>query len=444
MPFGFELIVMTLMLALNAVFAAYEMALASISRARILMLVNEKRRGASQAAFMKDRIEASLAVVQLGITFVGSLGAATGGTGVEEFLAPFLEQTWGMQEQAAEIVALLFLIVILSTVTVIFAELVPKTFALENKEWVVLKLSPGMKSLSHMIYPVVSFFEKCVKTLVGLGSKKLRDRGVHLEGYGSQWLHELRAAASLARTARLLGAREEKIVLAAAQLSSRPVKDIVLPAEDISTICLADSLSDALLKAHMDMHTRFPVCAFQNDPQSIIGFVNFKDIVVALNVDPENPSIKQITQPIKRVMAKTPISAVLEEMIQHRAHISLVADENDKILGMVTLEDIIEELVGEIEDEFDRLPTHLHPYGSSWIAGGGVLMHAVAGRAGVPWDLNAADAKTLTLAAWCERQKVNVLQGAKVIEADGLRVVMRKFRRNKLSEAVVSPLKRFS
>ena len=92
--FGYELAVIILMLVLNAVFAAYEMGLASISRARIAVLVNEKKKGAAEAAFMKDRMEASLAIVQLGITLVGAIAAATGGAGVQESFAPYIQNTW--------------------------------------------------------------------------------------------------------------------------------------------------------------------------------------------------------------------------------------------------------------------------------------------------------------------------------------------------------------
>ena len=142
MPFGFELTVIAVMLVLNAVFAAYEMALASTSKSRISVLLNEKRKGAVAAAFMKDRMEASLAVVQLGITLVGAVAAAVGGSGVDEAVAPYLQNVWGFSEFAAEFLSLMVLIIPLTIVTIIFAELVPKVLAIKNAERVVLALSP--------------------------------------------------------------------------------------------------------------------------------------------------------------------------------------------------------------------------------------------------------------------------------------------------------------
>lgn len=433
--FGYELAVIVIMLVFNAVFAAYEMGLASISHARIVLLSNEKKKGAAEAAFMKDKMEASLATIQLGITMVGVVAAATGGAGVQETFVPYLQYSLDISETISRILAIVLLMIPLTFVIIIFGELVPKMLALNNKEWVVLKLSPAMKVLSQIVYPVVSVVEIIVKKMVGLLT---RWGGIESSSQG-HWLHELRAAVSLARTSKLMGEREEKIVLAAAHLSTHLVRDIMMPAQDISTIYIGSSLSEALVKAHLDMHTRFPVCIKENDPQSIEGYINFKDIVSALRVNPSDPTIKGISRPIKKVSEDMPLSRLLEEMIREKNHIVIVTSSEGTILGMVTLEDIIEELVGEIEDEFDRPPTHIHPYGAScWIVGGGVSMGAVASTAGLDWSSKFGDSKVPTVAEWCAQQVGQPLKGGETIESDGLRVVPRKFRRKKVSEAMVT------
>ncbi len=429
----YEIVVIVLMLLLNAVFAAYEMGLASISRARITVLLNEKKRGAAEAAFMKDRIEASLAIAQLGITLFAAIAAASGGAAVQESFAPYIERTWRISMLLSEVLAVTFLIVPLTLATIVFAELVPKMIALNNKEWIVLRLSPIMKVIARVTNPFISLVEMVVKRIVSalahLWPAKLAPQG--------QWLHELKAAVSIARTSKLMGEREEKIVLAAAHLSTHLVRDIVIPAQDISTIFVGSSLAQALVKAHLDMHTRFPVCTTENDPQSITGYVNFKDIVTALRVNPADPTIKGIARPIQRVIEDTPLSHLLETMIQEKIHIVIVVSKGGAILGMVTLEDIIEELVGEIEDEFDRLPIHIHPYAGGWIMGGGVPMTTVASTAGLDWSTKFTG-RVPTLAEWCVHKIGGILKGGETIESDGLRVIPRKFRRKKLSEAAVS------
>jgi putative hemolysin len=132
-----ETIAILAMLAVNAVFAAYEMALASVSRASLEVLLQAKRRGARCAVYMKDRMEGSLAVIQLGITLAGAIAAATGGAAADEWLSPWLIDTFALSSGAAEFVALVLLVVPLSAVTIIFAELIPKMVGINNKEGVV-------------------------------------------------------------------------------------------------------------------------------------------------------------------------------------------------------------------------------------------------------------------------------------------------------------------
>jgi putative hemolysin len=431
--FDYELGVIILMLVFNAVFAAYEMGLASISRARISILVNEHKKGAADAAFMKDRMEASLAVIQLGITLFAAIAAAAGGVGAQASLAPYLAQSWHITMTLANVIAVTVVIIPLTLATIVFAELVPKMFALNNKEWIVLRLSPIMKVLAKIIDPFVSVIEIVVKKIVAAIARmqpETRDAQ-------TPWLHELHAAVSLARTSKLMGAREEKIVLAAAHLSTHLVRDIMIPAQDISMVYAGSTLSHALLKAHLDMHTRFPVCMVENDPQSIERYLNFKDIVSALRVNPSDPTIKGISRPITKVQEDLPLSKLLEMMIQEKTHIVVVMSRDNIVLGMITLEDIIEELVGEIEDEFDRLPTHIHPCPTGWIMGGGVLMTTVASTAGLDWSAKFAG-HVPTLAEWCDQTLGKPLEGGETVEADNLRVIPRKFRRKKLQEAIVS------
>ncbi len=434
MPFTTILIII-LVLLLNGIFVAYEMALASISRVKLTVLMAQKKKGALEAAFMKDRIEASLAVAQVAVTLMSAIAAATGGVGVAESLAPYLEKTYGFSPAIADILALIFLIIPLSCFTIIFAELIPKMVALNNKEWVCLTLAPPMKILFQITYPIIIVFEKIVKIftyfLYKIGPlKNYREAQVGL--------HELAAAVSLARTSRLIGAREEKIVLSAAQLSVRPVREIMLPRSDISMIPIDCTLTEALLRAHLDMHTRFPVCEKEGDSQTIQGYVNFKDIILALKLNPAEPNLRGIIRPIKTIMEDTPISQVLEQMMQEKSHIALVGSKDQRIFGMITLEDIIEELVGEIEDEFDRLPTYIHPYAGGWIMGGGVTMNAVVQTTGVSLPLEETRESTLKLAEWCAKKLKAPLKGGEMIDSNGLQVLVRKLRRRRLGEAIVT------
>ena len=435
MYFCYELVVIIVMLCCTAVCVAYEMALASITRSRIAVMAKHKRRGAPEAEFMKDRMEASLAIAQLGITLAAAIAAATGGAGVVEEFAPYLHSHWWVSAFLAKIIALVILILPFTFVTIVFAELVPKVYALHNRDRVVLRLSPAMKLVGRITSPAIMIMETVVKRVVGMMSKGHGSAAVQAREYG---FHELMAAVSLARTSKILGDREEKIVRAAANLSVRRVREVMLPASEIYMIDAGSSLMDALLKAHLDMHTRFPVCAGGNDPQAINGYVNFKDIVVALKSSPGETTIQGITRPITQVEAQMTLSLVLEKMMRETTHIVIVSSADGRVLGMVTLEDIIEQLVGQIEDEFDRASTRIQPYGAAWVMGGGVPMTTVASTLGLDWAGKYPQGRVPTLIDWCAAASGHPPARGEIIEGDSLRVFPRKFRRKNMSEAIVN------
>jgi putative hemolysin len=287
-----------------------------------------------------------------------------------------------------------------------------------------------MKWLFKTFTPVVAIFENTVKWII---SKMFK---AAVAGEENTHLHELQAAAAMARTSRLIGAREEKIVVAAAQLSTRKVKEILIPTTDMCTISLGATLSEALIRAHMDMHTRFPICAVEHDRQTITGYINFKDIMAALKLNPSDPTVKGIVRPIRSVEADTTIANALEMMIQDNLHIMLVVMKEKGVVGMITLEDIIEELVGDIEDEFDRFPSHVHPYSGGWIVGGGTTMGVLARETGVVFPPEVLPG--MRFADWCARHKEGNFEGGEIIEASGLVVLIRKLRRRKVGEAAVS------
>jgi putative hemolysin len=426
-----ELLIIVLMLTVNAVFAAYEMALAAVSRARLEVLLKANRRGARSAVHMKDRLEASLAVIQLGITLAGAIAAATGGAGVDEWLSPRLAQTLGTSVATSEFLALLLFVIPLSAVTIIFAELVPKMIGINNKEAVALALSPAMSVVSSIFRPVIFVFETLVKQLVRVGQSGITGEGSQEDRTG---LLELRAAASLARATRIIGPLEERIVVAAAQLSARAVAEAMVQARDIATIPADASMMDALEAAHIHMHTRYPVCKENGNPQSIAGYVTFKDIVTAMKTDPACSGIRGIIRPLSKLDAKTTLAKALTDMIRERIHIALVMD-GDRVLGLLTMEDIVEELVGDIHDEYDHLPSHIHPIGDGWLSGGGVLIESLKTTLGGP-VFPDTDGR-LMLADWADRARENSPRSGDTIRKDGVEVLVRKIRRNRVSEAVV-------
>lgn len=426
-----ELIVVAAMILVNAVFAAYEIALASVSVARLQSLAKHHRRGAVAALAMKEGIEQSLAVVQLGITLVGLIAGATGGASATDDIAPYL-RTWGMSGATANLLAIGLVVAPLTALTIIVGELMPKLFALRNKEWVCLTLSPLMKFFALSVWPVVWFLEFAASGLMDL-SEVLWRPAPHADSRSeAAELQELRALASMARTSRLIGAREENIILGAARLASRPLREILLPAEHIHMLAVTDSLADSLLAAHLDLHTRFPVSERKDDPQSIVGYVTFKDIVAALKVSPQEPSIRGVLRAIPNLQADLSISAALEFLLKERTHIGLVRDPAGVVLGMITLEDIVEELVGDIQDEHDLLPVHVVRTGSGWIVGGGATLAQI--KTVTQIDLGDTD-PAQTLSVWIIRRLNAIPRGGEIVRQGTVRLLVRKVRRERVLEA---------
>ncbi len=437
MPSLAGLLVIACLLAANAILVAYEMALSAVSHARLVALAKAGTRGAAAALQMKINIERSLAAAQLGITLFSAIAAACSGASVREQLEPRLVGALHLSPSVAGALAIAIAVIPLAVLTIIFAELAPKVLALRHKERVVCVLSPAMQAFTRIAAPVVGLLEKAVRVLLALLTRLRGKRGAQVQDATS--LHELTAAAALARTAKLIGAREERIVISAAQLSSRLLREITLPAADISVLPTTATLESALVRAHLDMHTRFPVARVDHDPQTIEGYVTFKDLVTMLRMSDGTPALHAITRPIRRIPGTHTIAQALDEMVRGRTHIALVTDERDHVAGMVTLEDIIEELVGDIEDEFDRLPAHLQQTGDGLIVGGGVPIDTLLRQLGLPTLELRTDTsnRPMSLADWLQSQLGRAPAGGETIVRAGLQVLVRKLRRKRLAEAFV-------
>lgn len=432
-----DLVVMTTMVLINAIFAAFEIALASAPITRLQILARQNRRGAAAALSMKQEMESSLAVIQLGVALVGAIAAATGGAGAEQEIAPALRRM-GLSSALAELLSLAFVVIPLTAFIIVVGELAPKLFALRHREWVCLKLSPLIRWLSYSLWPAVWVLEASATGLMNWGERRWKP-GLHADiKTESAELQELRAIASLARTARLIGSREENIILGAARLSSRTVREILLPAEHISMLNLSDSIANCLVTAHLDMHTRFPVTERPGDPQAIVGYVNFKDIVAYMRLSPNELSLRGIVRAIPSLPEDVPISSALESLMRERTHIALVRDRDRKVVGMITLEDIFEELIGDIQDEYDTLPSHIVPSGAGWVVGGGISLAHLRELTGIDLTKDPPPKEAINLNAWVIGHLGHAVRGGEIVERNEIRVVVRKIRRKQVLEAQVS------
>lgn len=428
-----ELFVVAFMVFVNAIFAAYEIALASVTVARLQFLNDHNRTGAAAALYMKVEIEKSLAVVQLGITLVGLVAGAAGGASASDDIAPML-QGMGLSPAVANVLAIVLVVLPLTAVTIVGGELLPKLFALRNKEWVCLRLSPLMKMFARSVWPVVWALEASASGLMDL-SEKFWTPAPHADSRTeAAELQELKAIASLARASRLIGPREENIILGATRLASRSLREIVLPAEHIRMLNADSTLMDSLVSAHMDLHTRFPVTEEPGDPQKVIGYVTFKDIVSMMKLSPDIPSLRGILRQILSLKENMPIAEAMERLLREHTHIALVRDDAGVVKGMITLEDIVEEMIGDIQDEHDLLPTHCVRAGEGWVVGGGISLPRLKELTGI--DLTS-DNMPHNLNGWMLEKLGRVPEGGEVITTPAIITLVRKVRRQRVLEAAI-------
>lgn len=429
------LFIMFLMLAVNSVFAAYEIALASLTPEKIRFLAESGRKGAKAALAMKNRMEASLAVVQIGITLAGAISAATGGSGAEEMLAPYMMKIFGVSRGFAEFLAIASVVIPLTCVTIIFGELVPKSIALRHRETVCLVFSPMMRFFAYIFYPTVVFFETVTKYIV-----RLFERRTHTEHSGEKAdILELKSLATSLRAGRVITIDQEKMIVRAGNFSNITVSEIQIPIYDIVSLYVDDSLPDLFVRIHLDPYTRFPVVSDRSDPQSIIGYVNMKELVFLAKTHPRDPNLREILRPLDSFTENTPVSDALKLMMRDHVHLALIRDAKNRITGMITTEDILEEVVGDIRDEFDRLPKHTAQMGHDFVVGGGVTVNTLFSLIKCVPDEKYPD--ELTFSDWVKDNYHAKIKGGDVIVIGPVSILVRKVRMNSVFEATVSVCK---
>lgn len=246
-------------------------------------------------------------------------------------------------------------------------------------------------------------------------------------------LEEILALATLARISKQIGSHQERIIQGAFRLSQLRVRQVMIPLEQVSFLSTSQNVADAVVTAHIDSHTRFPVCE-AGDPNRVVGYINFKELIYHMRMNPADPTLQGIIRPVEFVGPDMSAADLLKMFVDQHVHMAIVRDASQKCLGLVTFEDLVEELVGDLEDEFDRLPRMFHPLsGGMWMVGGGVAMSEVATRLKLPLpDTHGSLSTWLT-----QRLRGTPRPGQEHHEA-GADFVVRRVRRGKVFEASVT------
>ena len=340
-----DLLVIVLLTFLEAFFVAAEIALVSIRRSRIEQLVDEGRPGARRVRHLLDEPGKFLAVSQLGLTFIGFFASAFAAIGLARGVSSLLVGA-GLDQGTADGLALLIVTIILALFTIVFAELVPKTLALANPERFAIALSLPIDFLSRALGPVIAM-------LTGITAAITRLFGVSVTTEASITAEELRLIVERGGEQGVLEAEEEQMINAVIELGSRRVHEVMVPRIDIAAIPASASFDEAIETIVEHGHSRIPV--YEESVDEILGILYAKDLLPILTkAIATRPDLKSLLRTPVYIPESMTVDDLLHEFQRRKVHIAIVLDEYGGTAGLVTIEDLLEEIVGEIQDEYDE------------------------------------------------------------------------------------------
>lgn len=339
-----EILVLIGLTLLEAFFVAAEIALVSIRRSRVDQLVDEGSRGARRVRRLLDDPGRFLAVSQLGLTFIGFFASAYAALSLVDGLKRVLQQA-SVPEDTAALVALITVTVILALFTIVFAELVPKTLALANPERYALALSRPIDFLARLLGPVVVMLTWLTRNITRiLGSEVSSEAAITAE--------ELRLIVERGGEQGVLEAEEEHMINAVIELGGRRVHEVMVPRVSIVGIRADATFEDAIDIVIEGGHSRIPV--YENSFDEVVGILYAKDLLPYLKTDAApRPALRKLLRAPVLVPESMTIDDLLHELQRRKVHIAIVLDEYGGTAGIVTIEDLLEEIVGEIQDEYD-------------------------------------------------------------------------------------------
>jgi putative hemolysin len=334
---GWDVLIVLAIVLIGGFFAAAEMALVSLREGQVRTLAKRGRRGQRAARLAHDP-NRFLSAVQIGVTLAtlvsGAFGAATLADDLKNALVPALPS--GL----AAVVSFAIVTLAISFLTLVFGELAPKRIGLQRSERVSLLVAPTLDRIAVLARPAVWLLSACTNLVVRLlGGDPAVGRGVMTEG-------ELR---DLVTGTQALSADERYIVGEVFDAGKRQVREVLVPRTEVEFLPAAMQVSEAAGLAARAPYSRFPV--YQESYDDVIGFVHARDLLVPRSGEPMR--VGELARPVKLIPTSKTVLSALSEMRRDHAHLAIVLDEYGGTAGIVTLEDLVEELIGDIQDEYD-------------------------------------------------------------------------------------------
>jgi putative hemolysin len=346
---GWDVIVVLVIILVGGFFSGAEMALVSLREGQVRSLTQRGKRGQRAARLASDP-NRFLSAVQIGVTVAtllsGAYGAATLATALKSAL---LKQ--GVSTGWAPALSLIIVTAAISFFSLVLQELAPKRLALQRPESVALVAAPILDRISSLARPLVWLLSASTNLVVRLLG------GDPSAGRGTMTTEELQ---DLVAGHQALSADERQIVADVFDAGKRQLREVLLPRTEVEFIAADTPLARAAEIATQAPHSRFPV--YQESYDDVIGFVHVRDLLNPGLTDKEM-LVREVVRPVERLPISKRVLPALSEMRRDRMHLAIVVDEYGGTAGIVTLEDLVEELVGDIRDEYDTeegSPRQLH------------------------------------------------------------------------------------
>jgi CBS domain containing-hemolysin-like protein len=334
-PDWFELLGVFVLIACVGIMAGSETAITRMSRARAYKLVEEKRRGAQSLLRIVENVPPYLNVV-LWVTLL----ATTGGTTLATILAARHLGSWSEVAATTGMTLLLF----------IFAEVTPKTFAIQQTDRVALRVAPLVVALTRLLGPVAG-------VLIKIANVIMPGKGLPQGPFVTE--EEIRAMAEVASEEAVIEEEEADLIHSIFEFGDTLVREVMVPRPDIVAAPIESGATHVLDLMLRHGYSRIPV--YRTTIDEIEGVVYAKDLLRHLHAGKPEVPLDTIMREPYFVPETKKVAELLREMQQKRVHIAIVLDEYGSVVGLATIEDLLEELVGEIADEYDREEPQIEP-----------------------------------------------------------------------------------
>lgn len=404
-----NLFFVAILIALTAFFVASEFAIVKIRSSRLDQLIAEGKKGAVAAKKVTTHLDEYLSACQLGITVtalgLGWLGEPT----VESLLRPVFDN-FEINESVSHIITFGIAFASVTFLHVVIGELAPKTVAIQKAEAVTLLFAAPLIWFYRIMFPFIWVLNGSARVVTGLfGLKPASEHELaHTE-------EELRIILSESYESGEINQSELKYMNKIFEFDDRVAKEIMVPRTEIVAASVEKSFQDNLETMSMEKYTRYPVV--NGDKDHVLGMINLKEIftdIFSLSEEERKKStIDKYIRPVIQVIESIPIHDLLIKMQKERVHMAILVDEYGGTAGLVTVEDIIEEIVGEIRDEFDQdeVPEVQKKGEGHYLLDGKVLIYEVNNLLGLDIDDTDVD----TIGGWMLTENIDIQQGESII-----------------------------